>query len=44
MQALKRQIELGLIRVVMIFKLERVLRSTDEWSPLRAFLTPERKG
>lgn len=38
MQALKRQIELGLIRVVIIFKLERVLRSTDEWSPLRAFL------
>lgn len=37
MQALKRQIELGLIRVVLIFKLERVLRSTDEWTPLRAF-------
>ena len=37
-QALKRQIELGLIRVVVIFKLERVLRSTDEWTPFRAFL------
>ena len=37
-QALKRQIEQGLIRVVLIFKLERVLRSTDEWAPFRAIL------
>lgn len=37
-QALKRQIEAGDIKVVLIFKLERVLRSTDEWTPLRAFL------
>jgi len=37
-QALKRQIEQGLIRVVLIFKLERVLRSTDEWAPFRTFL------
>jgi hypothetical protein len=37
-QALKRQIEAGDIKIVLIFKLERVLRSTDEWTPLRAFL------
>lgn len=37
-QALKRQIEAGEIKVVMIFKLERVLRSTDEWGPFRTFL------
>jgi hypothetical protein len=35
---LKRQIEAGDFKVVMIFKLERVLRSADEWTPLRAFL------
>jgi len=37
-QALKRQIEAGQVKVVLIFKLERVLRSTDEWVPFRAFL------
>ena len=26
------------IKIVLIFKLERVLRSTDEWTPFRAFL------
>lgn len=38
MQALMRQIETGAIKVVLIFKLERVLRSTNEWAPFRAFL------
>jgi DNA invertase Pin-like site-specific DNA recombinase len=37
-QALIRQIEAGQAKVVLIFKLERMLRSTDEWAPLRAFL------
>ena len=37
-QALKRQIEAGGVKIVLIFKLERVLRSTDEWGPFRAFL------
>ncbi|MCB1103410.1 MAG: recombinase family protein [Opitutaceae bacterium] len=37
-RALKRQIEAGEVRVVLIFKLERVLRSTDEWVPFRSFL------
>jgi DNA invertase Pin-like site-specific DNA recombinase len=37
-QALKRQIAAGEIKIVVIFKLERVLRSTDEWGPFRAFL------
>ncbi|EIP98972.1 site-specific recombinase, DNA invertase Pin [Opitutaceae bacterium TAV1] len=37
-QALKRQIEAGSVRIVLIFKLERVLRSTDEWGPFRTFL------
>jgi DNA invertase Pin-like site-specific DNA recombinase len=36
--ALKRRIEAGDVKVVLIFKLERVLRSTDEWSPFRTFL------
>ena len=38
-QALKRQIAAGEIKVVVIFKFERVLRSTDEWGPFRAFLS-----
>jgi DNA invertase Pin-like site-specific DNA recombinase len=38
MKALKRQIEAGEVKVVLIFKLERILRSTDEWVPFRAFL------
>ncbi|MDP1578811.1 MAG: recombinase family protein [Candidatus Didemnitutus sp.] len=37
-QALKRQIESGGVKVVLIYKLERVMRSTDEWIPFRAFL------
>jgi len=37
-RALMRQIEAGEIKVVLIFKLERVLRSTDEWGPFRSFL------
>jgi DNA invertase Pin-like site-specific DNA recombinase len=37
-QALMRHIETGQVKVVLIFKLERVLRSTDEWAPFRAFL------
>lgn len=36
--ALKRQIEAGFVKVVLIYKLERVLRSTDEWGPFRSFL------
>lgn len=36
--ALKRQIAAGEVRVVLIFKLERMLRSTDEWAPFRSFL------
>ena len=36
--ALMRQIEAGEIKIVLIFKLERVLRSTDEWGPFRSFL------
>lgn len=38
MDALKRAVAAGEIRIVVIFKLERVLRSTDEWAPFRAFL------
>lgn len=38
MQALMHHIETGAIKVVLIFKLERVLRSTHEWVPFRAFL------
>jgi DNA invertase Pin-like site-specific DNA recombinase len=37
-RALLRQIEAGEIKIVLIFKLERVLRSTDEWGPFRSFL------
>ncbi len=37
-RALMRHIEAGEIKIVLIFKLERVLRSTDEWTPFRAFL------
>lgn len=36
--ALKRQIVAGEVKIVLIFKLERMLRSTDEWAPFRAFL------
>ena len=38
MDALKRLVEAGGAKKVVIFKLERVLRSTDEWTPFRAFL------
>lgn len=38
MEALKQAVAAGEIKVVVIFKLERVLRSTDEWAPFRAFL------
>ena len=38
MEELMRHIEAGGIKVVLIFKFERVLRSTDEWGPFRAFL------
>ena len=41
-RALMRQIEAGEVKVVLIFKLERVLRSTDEWGPFRAFLHKHR--
>ena len=37
-RALMRHIETGEVKIVLIFKLERVLRSTDEWGPFRAFL------
>lgn len=38
MRTLKRMIEAGEVRIVLIYKLERVMRSTDEWIPFRAFL------
>lgn len=38
MQALMRHIEAGCAQVVLIYKFERVLRSTDEWTSFRAFL------
>ncbi|KAB2911753.1 MAG: recombinase family protein, partial [Dechloromonas sp.] len=37
-KTLKRMIEAGEVKIVLIYKLERVLRSTDEWVPFRAFL------
>ena len=37
-RVLMRQIEAGEIKIVLIFELERVLRSTDEWGPFRSFL------
>jgi DNA invertase Pin-like site-specific DNA recombinase len=37
-RTLKRMIEAGEVKIVLIYKLERVLRSTDEWVPFRAFL------
>lgn len=38
MRSLKRMIQAGEIKVVLIFKLERVSRNMDEWGPFRAFL------
>jgi DNA invertase Pin-like site-specific DNA recombinase len=37
-RALMRQIEADEIKIVLIFKLERVLRSTDKRGPFRLFL------
>ena len=37
-QAIKRLIEAGEIKVLLIFKLERMSRNMDEWGPFRAFL------
>jgi DNA invertase Pin-like site-specific DNA recombinase len=39
LQALYRQIEAGEVKIVLIFKFERMLRNTDEWVPFRSFLT-----
>ncbi len=36
--ALKRQIASGDIKVLLVFKLERLLRCIDEWTPFRIFL------
>lgn len=41
-QSIKRMIEAGEVKVVVIFKLERMSRNMDEWGPFRAFL--ERHG
>jgi DNA invertase Pin-like site-specific DNA recombinase len=38
MDALKHAIAADQVKVVVIFKLKRVLCSTDEWAPFRAFL------
>jgi DNA invertase Pin-like site-specific DNA recombinase len=38
LQALLRQIEAGEVKVVLIFKFERMLRNTDDWAPFRSFL------
>ena len=38
LQALRLQIEAGEVKVVFIFKFERMLRNTDEWAPFRSFL------
>jgi DNA invertase Pin-like site-specific DNA recombinase len=38
MDALKRQIAAGEVKIVILFMLERVLRDTDEWSTFRKFL------
>ena len=38
MRALKRMVEAGEVKIVLVYKLERVLRSTDEWVPFRGFL------
>ncbi|OAM87141.1 hypothetical protein AW736_24225 [Termitidicoccus mucosus] len=37
-RALKRMIEAGEVKVVLVFKLERLSRNMDEWGPFRAFL------
>jgi DNA invertase Pin-like site-specific DNA recombinase len=37
-QKLKRMIEAGEVKVVVIFKLERLSRNIDEWGPFRAFM------
>lgn len=38
MRNLKRMIQAGEVKVVLIYKLERVSRNMDEWGPFRAFL------
>ena len=38
MRRLMKAIEAGLVRAVVVYRLERVLRSTDEWGPFRKFL------
>jgi DNA invertase Pin-like site-specific DNA recombinase len=38
LRALMRQIEAGDVKVVLIYKLERMSRNMDEWGPFRAFL------
>ena len=38
-RALKRQIETGEAKLVLIYKFERILRSTDEWASFRTFLS-----
>jgi len=38
MRTLKRMVEAGEVKIVLAYKLERVMRSTDEWIPFRAFL------
>jgi DNA invertase Pin-like site-specific DNA recombinase len=37
-QAIMRLIEAGEVKVVIVFKLERLSRNIDEWGPFRAFL------
>lgn len=37
-RAMKRQIASGDIKVLLIYKLERLLRCVDEWTPFRIFL------
>lgn len=41
-QRLIKVIESGLVQIVVIYRLERVLRSTDEWAPLRKLLKMHR--
>jgi len=38
LRALMRQIEAGGVKVILIFKLERMSRNIDEFGPFRSFL------
>jgi DNA invertase Pin-like site-specific DNA recombinase len=38
LRALMRQVETGGVKVILIFKLERMSRNIDEWGPFRNFL------